>query len=168
LSRSEAAFLDRIVARHLWPLHLYSDWARERLTERAVFRFFRSNGDLTPHLILHAAADHLAKAPGSREPESSPAPFLGRLFRDYVHRFRSAARPALPVDGHDLTRHFTLAPSPLVGRLLRHLEALHYAEGFRDRGEAMAAAGRWLEENRGDASEGGARGGRRGGAARDS
>ena len=128
-------------------------------TARPLCRFFRLGPTLFWPLLLLAAADCEA----GRDPHS-PGADLTRLRRqsaqwlEFYHRElrpRQAA-PAL-VSGHDLMAKLHLSPGPLVGRLLRAVDDLHWEGRISSREEAFLEASRLLarwssRERQGNAS----------------
>lgn len=155
-SNEEIALVRAAVLHHLRPGNLA---AGGRITDKAVFRFFR---DLGPHgvdLLLLCWADHasyvreaelerllprIARAP---EPPRASAPEAERktLFHLQVvstllarHFERpELVRPPRLLDGNDVMRALRIPPGPKVGKALGRLEEAQAAGKVRTREEAL-------------------------------
>jgi hypothetical protein len=145
-SNEETRFVETVVRHHLYPLHLYLLYGRDRLSRRAVSRFFLRCGAETPHILLHGFADYLGK--GGTDPAEA-----GR-FKAFIHlmadRFhgdfqKAAALPPL-ITGRDLIRELKLAPSPVFKTLLTAVEEARLAGEIRTRKAAMEMAADLLSE----------------------
>ncbi len=67
--KKETVMVKNLVARHLYPLHLYQHYIRDELTQRAIDRFSRKTRRFTRFLLLLATADQLAKARSGKHSE---------------------------------------------------------------------------------------------------
>lgn len=151
-SRAEGDFIGTVVRLHNRPLFLYLLQARNRLSDRAVTRFFIHSKDLAPALLIHAIADYAGKrsAPGKdldryiRFIES----LLTRYFDTHTHL---QAEPAL-LTGQDLIADFGLVPSPLFKKLLEKVETARLAGEIQDRQQALDLVSTLLDQ--GDPSTG--------------
>ena len=138
-SSQEVAWVRGMVAAHLRPAQL----AREdRMTRRAVYRYFRDTGDVGVDTILLSLADHLATwGPNLREARWARRLDVAELLLyHYFERPDQIIRPKLPVDGNDLMRVFGLDPGPEVGRLLDLLREAVAAGEVETRQEVLALA----------------------------
>lgn len=138
-SREEIGRVRRIVAAHLRPGQL----AREdRITRRAIYRYFRDTGDAGVDTVLLSLADHLATwGPGLRK--ESWARRLDVAETMLFHYFEcpdQTIAPSLPIDGHDLMQSLNLEPGPEIGRLLNVLREAAAAGEIETRAEAIALA----------------------------
>jgi putative nucleotidyltransferase with HDIG domain len=122
-SNDEIAVVTRVIADHLRPAHL----AREpRVSNRAVYRFFRDAGDAGIDTLVLALADWRGKAPSAIETEDARRRALIAQLLDRYWRARATviAPPAL-VDGRTLMRELNIEAGPRVGELL---EAIREAQ----------------------------------------
>ena len=146
-SRKARTEILSLITLHLRPLWLYLAHRRGTLTARGITRCFIRCGDLTPALLVHAAADHLGKHPGATVPAADPfLLFIADLHRRFETRFEVRRREPPLLTGHDLIRELGIAPSPLVGRLLKRLETERMAGGITTRQAAIREARKWLAE----------------------
>jgi putative nucleotidyltransferase with HDIG domain len=140
-SRDEVERVRVLVGQHLRPPHL----ARaERVTRRAVYRYFRATGCAGVDVVLLSLADHLATwGPDLRERRwarrlSTAETLLTHCFE----RYEETVDPAPLVRGRDLLAELELSPGPEVGRLLEVLREAQAAGEVRTREEALALAKR--------------------------
>jgi len=132
-----------IVAAHLRPPQL----AREdRITRRAVYRYFRDTGDAGVDTVILSLADHLATwGPHLREGRWSRRLDMAELMLyHYFERHEQTVHPELPVDGNDLMRSLDLEPGPEVGRLLDLLREAVAAGEVDTPQEALALAREYI------------------------
>jgi putative nucleotidyltransferase with HDIG domain len=125
LSNEEERFVRRIVALHLRPGFLAT---AQKVTAKALFRFFRDAGTEAAAVLMLSLAD-LRATRGYMLVEASRGRherLIKRLLREYFQRQECPPPPRL-VTGNDLIA-LGLAPSPLFGKILRQLEELQ-AEG---------------------------------------
>jgi poly(A) polymerase len=137
--------VERIVATHMRPLLL----AREnKVTRRAVFRFFRAAGSAGLDTGLLALADHLAThagpdAHGSWERLLS---VVETLFHHYFDGYQETIAPPPLLDGRALMEALGLSPGPEVGRLLSLLAEEQAAGEISTAEEALERAQRSRQE----------------------
>jgi tRNA nucleotidyltransferase/poly(A) polymerase len=142
-SRAEVRLAETIVTHHMRPLQLAS---LDRVTNRAVYRFFRDTGEAGIDVLLHALADNLAKsASGDMGPRWPRAVRLAaRMMDDYWQRFDKKVAPPSFVSGQDLMAELGLEPGPLLGEILDSVreaqavgevisreQALNWAQAYR-------------------------------------
>ncbi len=127
--------MDFIIRHHLRPLFLFTAHAQNRLTRKAVSRFFLKCGHLTPDLLRHAVADSEGK--GHHEKAEAFAGFAAHLMKTYFQEFLPASMAPPVIRGHDLIREFGLVPSPLFGKILAHVRAECLANNIRNRKDAL-------------------------------
>jgi tRNA nucleotidyltransferase/poly(A) polymerase len=140
-SRSEAARVRTIIEAHLRPAQL----ARaERVTRRAIYRYFRDTGDAGVDTALLSLADYLgawgAWGPDQEERWLSRLEVTELLLHHYFERRQETVAPELPVDGHDLMRELDLEPGPTIGEILAALREATAAGEIETREEALALA----------------------------
>jgi tRNA nucleotidyltransferase/poly(A) polymerase len=137
--RGEVQLARIIVRHHMRPL-LLAD--QPRVSNRAVYRFFRDTGTGGVDVLLHALADHLATyAPGLGQDRWQRLMALTeRMLADYWHRPTQRVEPPALIDGHDLLAAFDLEPGPLIGELLEAVREAQVEGEVDSREEALALA----------------------------
>lgn len=144
-SRRETDYISTIIKSHNRPLFLFLLNAENKLSNRAVTRFFIQCGKITPDILLHATADFAGKRP---TPEADSTAFNGfaetLLDRYYDTHAQRAALPGL-LTGHDLASVFSLPPSPLYKKILARVETARLAGEISDKNQALALVRRLLE-----------------------
>ena len=138
-SRGEVSRVGSMVAAHLLPGQLARE---ERVTRRAIYRYFRDTGDVGVDTVLLSLSDHLA-ARGEDLRERCWARRLDvaeLLLFHYFERPEETVNPQLPVDGHDLMDVLELEPGPEIGRLLDLLREAAAAGEIGTREEAITLA----------------------------
>lgn len=146
-SNEAAGHVRQIVAGHMRPLLLSQN---ERVSRRAVYRFFSSTGTAGLDIGLITLADHLATydVPEANVAESGGKDYtkllsvVVELYRHYYEQYEETIRPRPFLDGKELIEALDLAPGPEVGRLLRLIEEAQAAGDIRNRDEALAFARR--------------------------
>jgi hypothetical protein len=141
-SNREAHYLDVVGRNQRWPALLFEAHQRRRLSERAVTRFFITCGDMTPDIVLHAAASG-SRAKGGDGPQFSA--FARRLLKRYFTVFlpRSSVPPLLT--GKDLIGFLGLEPAPVFGTLLRRIEAERLAGRLQSKEAALSRVKKLLQ-----------------------
>ncbi|MGD2178659.1 MAG: HD domain-containing protein, partial [Anaerolineae bacterium] len=140
-SRDEVRRVSAIVRGHLRPSHLARG---EKVTRRAIYRYFRDTGDAGVDIVLLSLADHLATwGPNLREERWMRRLEVAELLlHHYFERWTETVAPELPVDGHDLMRELDLEPGPEIGLLLDGLREATAAGEIETREDALALARR--------------------------
>lgn len=118
-------FVERVVAHHMRPLHLASD---NRLSRRAIYRFFRDTGAPTFQagvaVALHSLADQ--QATYSRGHGQAEAQALLRVIRQLLDAYftghAQVVDPPPLLTGHDLMETWGLTEGQLIGQLLQQLK----------------------------------------------
>ncbi len=121
MSKEAAKHVSTTVAGHMRPLLL----AREpRLTNRAIYRFYRDLGSSGLDCCLHSLADHLAiyPEPSADQHWEALLAAVDRLINYYFRRFEDSIRPKPLLNGNDLINLFKINPGPQIGHLLGMLE----------------------------------------------
>jgi len=139
LGRDEVGRVRAMVRGHLRPAHL----ARvERVTRRAVYRYFRATGDAGVEVVLLSLADHLATwGPNLQEQRwARRLEVAETLLTHYFERHEETIAPPPLVTGHDPMAELGLAEGPEIGRLLEALREAQAAGEVRTRDAALALA----------------------------
>lgn len=138
-SRDEVKRVRTIVEGHLRPPHL----ARaNKVTRRAIYRYFRATDDAGVEIVLLSLADHLATwGPNLRERRWARRLEVAELLLShYFERREETIAPPPLVSGHDLMTELRLEAGPEIGRLLEALREAQAAGEVRTREEALALA----------------------------
>lgn len=138
-SHDEARFVRAMVDGHLRPAHL----ARaEKITRRAVYRYFRDLGEAGVETVLLSLADHLSTwGPNLQERRWARRLEMAEiLLTHYFERREETIAPPPLLDGHELMTELGLEPGPEIGRLLKALQEAQAAGEIKTREEALAMA----------------------------
>jgi putative nucleotidyltransferase with HDIG domain len=138
-SRDEISWIRTITASHLRPGNLARG---ERVTRRAIYRYFRDTGDAGVDTALLSLADYLATwGPDLREGGwTNLLDVVELLLYHYFEEPEKVIAHQLPVDGYDLMRVLDLEPGPEIGRLLDLLREAVAAGDVETRQEALELA----------------------------
>ena len=110
-------------------------------TRRAIYRYFRSTGEMAFDIILLSLADFLATV-GPRldlREWKAHCDLMGYILAEY-ERDASIVRPPKLISGHDLIDLFGMEPGPEVGRILEAVREAQGAGEINSREEALAFA----------------------------
>lgn len=106
----------RLVRNHMRPGNLAT---HEKVTDRAIHRFFRDLGDDAIAMLIVSLGDHLTYlTPAQRRKRSSSHEIVTRLMVKRFYHEREKVLPPRVITGHDVMKTFSLKPSPLIGILL--------------------------------------------------
>jgi poly(A) polymerase len=143
ISSRHSQWIQQMVKHHQWPLNLYLSQRGTAFKTKSLGRFLRQCGPLTPYLLLHAAADCLGK-----ENHDNRAVYLDFIWKTMSIYFKNATAPDQRplLNGHDLQNRFALAPSPLIGELLRQIEDARLAGIIESRDQAFQMAADLLKK----------------------
>jgi poly(A) polymerase len=157
--RDEIRLLTRIIGTHLRPGNLA---ANDSISDRAMFRFFRTMGEYTVPLLVLSWADHssyvteeqlkkfkprLQKAPGKLPaglPYNSPKKtlrymqVLNLLLRVYVKK-NMKLRSSQLLDGNDVIKTLKIPEGPKIGEILERLQLLQFEGKIKTREQALKA-----------------------------
>jgi tRNA nucleotidyltransferase/poly(A) polymerase len=136
-SARHAARLATLVQQRMQPRRLFD---APPTSPREAVRLFRRTGDLTPGLLLLAAADLMADTDAAGRSPGFPA-FTEELLRRYFFTYLPALHAPRPISGEDLVREFGLKPSPLFRDILEALDVERLSQGGLERGAAL----RWVD-----------------------
>ena len=139
LSNEVVRTVRSMVAAHMRPLFLNQ---AEKVTRRAVYRFFRDAGEAGVDVGLLTVADHLATydGPGEGKEWAGLLAVVGRLYRHYFEEYEETVAPPPLLDGNELMDAVDLRPGPEVGRLLRLIEEAQAAGEAGTKEDALALA----------------------------
>ncbi|MDX1686840.1 MAG: HDIG domain-containing protein [Candidatus Promineifilaceae bacterium] len=139
LSNEVVRTVQSMVAAHMRPLFLNQ---AEKVTRRAVYRFFRDAGDAGVDVGLLTLADHLATYDGAGDAGEWEGllDVVGRLYRHYFEAYEETVAPPPLLDGNELMDALDMRPGPEVGRLLRLIEEAQAAGEVGTKEEALALA----------------------------
>jgi putative nucleotidyltransferase with HDIG domain len=142
-SRDEVRRVRVMIEQHLRPAYLSR---AEKVTRRAVYRYFRATGDIGVEVMLLSLADHLATwGPDLQERRWSRRLGVAEtLLTHYFERHEETVAPPPLITGHDLMAELGLDTGPEIGRLLEALREAQAAGEVRTREDALALAGRLL------------------------
>ncbi|HEY74023.1 MAG: hypothetical protein B6I35_05390 [Anaerolineaceae bacterium 4572_32.2] len=136
-SRDEAERIRTIVGQHLRPAHLSR---AEKVTRRAVYRYFRATSCAGVDVVLLSLADHLATyGPNLQEQRWTRRLMVAEtLLHHCFERYEETVAPPPLVTGNDLMAELGLNPGPNIGQLLDKLREAQAAGEVNTREEALA------------------------------
>lgn len=140
LANEEVRAVKTMVLWHLRPGYLGD---LDKVTQRAIFRYFRDTAQEALAVVLLSIADQRA----TRGPLSTPASSRQHervalsLIKEYFKTKKEKKLIRL-VNGDDLIRKCGLTPSPLIGRILKELEELQAIGRLKNRRQAISIAAR--------------------------
>lgn len=158
-SREDIRLVSKIIGTHLRPGNLA---ANDIISDRAMFRFFRTMGEYTVPLLALSWADHASYISSGqlkemkRKLQNPPAPLpaglpynspkktlrymqvLNQLFRVYIRK-NMKSRSARLIDGTDVIKTLKLPEGPRVGELLEKIHLLQFEGKIKTRDEALKA-----------------------------
>ncbi|HCC49078.1 MAG TPA: hypothetical protein DEQ38_13330 [Elusimicrobia bacterium] len=158
-SRDEIRLVSRIIGTHLRPGNLA---ANDVISDRAMFRFFRTLGEYTVPLLILSWADHASYVSAEQlkkmkprlhaEPKPLPAglPYnspkktlrymqvLYQLFTVYIKK-NMKSRSARLVDGNDVIKTLKVPEGPRIGELLEKIHLLQFEGKIKTRDQALKA-----------------------------
>jgi tRNA nucleotidyltransferase/poly(A) polymerase len=117
-------------------------------SRRAIYRFFKENGDAGPDLVLLALAD-LRGTHGHelRQETWAAALEVCRIFlENYWEHPQETISPPILLDGNDLMRELGIPPGPRLGEMLDAIREGQATGKIATREQAVEFGRRWLEE----------------------
>lgn len=128
-----------VIRHHMRPLHLAK---AERISRRAIHRFFRDTGGAGVDVLLLSLADNLALVHQglNKEQWKRSCEVAGVLLRAYHEQHAEVIAPPPLLRGGDLLEHLGMEPGPAVGRVLRALSEAQAAGELSTREEALQLA----------------------------
>jgi poly(A) polymerase len=144
----EVRLVQLAVRNHMRPLHLAK---AERISDRAVYRFFRDTCGAGVDVLMLSLADNLALVQGGENLEqwARICQAVGLLLRDYYERHDQVIAPEPLLRGRDLLEHLGMEPGPAVGKVLRSLQEAQAIGEVTTAEEALALAQSLLDEQAG-------------------
>jgi len=135
LSNDEWECLKRIIQCHLRPGFLADT---DKVTPRAIFRYFRDTKIEALSVLLVSVADQRAtKGPqATRESRLRHERLVAALIKKYFKK-QEEKKPVRLVNGNELMRKFKLRPSPLIGKILLELEELQAIGKLQNKNQAF-------------------------------
>ena len=149
LSNDAVNSVRQIVRGHMRPLSLMHT---EKVTRRAVYRFFRDSAEAGLDICLLSLADHLAthNGPGESGEWERLLTVVEHLCQHYFNAYRKTIAPPPLLGGGELIEELALEPGPEVGRLLRLIEEAQAAGEIETREEALRLARLRHDEDAGE------------------
>ena len=153
MSRKETVSACKIVSNHMRPVNLSS---AGRITERAIYRFFRDMGDVSLPLLLLSLADVSSYLPPfstarrgrrSRQDIRFHNGFVRRMIKAYF-RYEDKSSEKRLVNGNEVMRKFSIGPGPLVGGILKLVKEQQDLGRISTKKQALELAGRNLAKLR--------------------
>lgn len=134
-SNDEIALCTTVIRHHLRPILL----AKDSLTDRAVYRFFRATGQAGVDTAIHAWCDQRATYGANMPPETEAAlqAVIARLLDRYYHAHARVVAPPPLVSGTDLMHALQVKPGPYLGALLDAIREAQAAGEVSTRDEAL-------------------------------
>ena len=153
LSTAEVSRLETIVAQHM-RVHLLSNSlhkkndGEEKLSRRAIYRFFKDTGEAGVDICLLSLAD-LRGTYGVTLPQEiweNELRTVRALLEAYWEQGEEVVAPPRYLNGSDLMQLFNLQPGRRLGLLLEAIREAQGAGDVHDREEAIFFARRWLQD----------------------
>ncbi len=135
LSNQEQHYSDFIIRHHIKPLSLFTAYSHQRLSQKALNRFFLKCGPMTKDLLIHTAADIYGK--GVMQNRDEFIEFIRHILDLYTDSFLPRSSEPPLINGEDLINEFGLRPSPQFAEILRQVEEERISANIRTRCEAL-------------------------------
>jgi len=134
-----------VTLHHLRPLWLAG---ADKVTNRAIYRFFRDTREAGLDVILLSLADGLARGDGPPDATAwqTKLDITNRLLTAWFERRDRLVEPPPLVRGGDLIAAFDLEPGRIVGELLEAIREAQAMGHVLTREDALALAGDWLAD----------------------
>ncbi|MEK7777209.1 MAG: HD domain-containing protein, partial [Chloroflexota bacterium] len=149
LSRKSIDMIAAQIEHHLRPAQMSQE--AELATPKAVYRYFRSAGDVAIDTLYLNLADYLA-ARGPLLEREEWAAYTAKVRHIMVTGLAQAQPFKTPplLDGHAIMGYFHLAPGPRVGRLLEAVREAQATGEVATREQALALAQEMLSTEKGE------------------
>jgi len=126
----------KVVKNHLRPFFLFDLYKKGRLTDRAVYRFFRDAGDCAFHTLAVSVGDYMATSEEMAEKVNDYLDFVGYLVSFYRERLKDlkpllTGREIMEIKGFE-------KPNRWVGRIKEKMVELQAIGKIRTREDAVA------------------------------
>ena len=126
----------RVVRNHLRPFFLFELYKKGKLTNRAVYRFFRDAGDYAFHTLAVSVGDYMATSEEMAEKVNDYLDFVGYLASFYGERLKDlkpllSGKEIMEIKGFE-------RPNRLVGRIKEKMLELQATGKIKTKEEAVA------------------------------
>lgn len=145
-SNDEIEIVTRTIEHHLRPPQL----ARaDKVSNRAIYRFFRDTGDEGIEICVLSLADSRGKSGLAIEPDKDEPlrNMLATLLEKYYRAPETVIAPPALLDGRTLMKELGLKPGPRVGQLLEAIREAQADGQVNSREEALVLARQILTED---------------------
>ena len=143
MSNKQREWIVSLAGRHQQAMASYLDKREdaERVISEAAGRLFRRCGEMTPHVILRTLVFFLAEPYPA---DTNNQRIINLLKNTLASYFEKGLYKGLPpvLTGTDLIGHFNLAPSPMIGSLLRRVRELQLSGLIASKAQALE----WVDE----------------------
>jgi len=141
----EVRLVQTVIRHHMRPLQLAQ---QEKVTRRAIYRFFKDTRGMGVDVLLHSLADNLALwHPGQDVAEWRKLfDTVKLLLSKYYEEYDDVIGPPPLISGSHLINRFSLEPGPAIGRLLQAVQEAQAAGEVASREEALRLAETLLAE----------------------
>ncbi|MEW5910587.1 MAG: HD domain-containing protein, partial [Thermodesulfobacteriota bacterium] len=139
-SNHDASEIEFLIRNHVKPLDLFTACRNKNAAPRAKARFFRSCGERTLPLLLHAILDIQGKSDRALERNQEFIRFALFLISTYQQTYRPMKMLSPLLNGHDLMHHLNLPPSPVIKKILHAIEDARFAGEIETRDQALEFA----------------------------
>jgi tRNA nucleotidyltransferase/poly(A) polymerase len=148
-SRREVQLAQAVIAAHMRPHNLHSNFAGASISRRSAYRFFRATatgatGDLNGvDVLIFCIADRQATG---TERGNDWRDFLNHIDQLLEFCFRPLPGANMPlIDGRQLLTTFNLKPSPMIGQLLARIGEAQATGEITSAEDALALAAQLLD-----------------------
>jgi tRNA nucleotidyltransferase/poly(A) polymerase len=144
----EVRLVRMAVRHHMRPLQLAK---LPKISDRAVYRFFRETRGAGVGVLLVVIADSLSLVHEGKNLDQWEriCATVGLLLRSYYERHDQIIEPEPLLDGSELLERFAMEPGPAVGKTLRKLHEAQAAGEVTTREQALQFAEALLSERSG-------------------
>ncbi len=135
----EVRLVQTVIRHHMRPLQLAK---HEKVTRRAIYRFFKDTRGMGVDVLVHSVADNLALwHPGQDAAEwRTLFDTVGLLLGKYYQEYDAVVQPAPLISGSDLLSRFSMEPGPAIGRVLQSVQEAQAGGEVVTREEALRLA----------------------------
>ena len=113
------------------------------VSEKAMARYYRTQGDNAVGMILVSLADHYGYlSPSKWGKGSDPVERTAQRMLETYFEHREAVLPPRVVNGHQLMKALRLKPGPIIGKLLEAITEAQIGGKISSTKEALAFAKR--------------------------
>jgi len=147
LSIDEIHYLEVVVGAHM-RIHLLAGSGSGEISNRAVYRFFRTTGEAGVDTAVAALADTLATWRSGLDQEIwlRELNICRVLLEAWWEQKETVIMPALLINGHEIQDHFNLRPGPWIGQMLEAMRESQVMGELETREEALHFLTGWIEK----------------------